>query len=185
MTETENGSTDETSRDDSGRPMLKFPSMDLGSKSTENRTLPPDVKPDQVKDTTAEDVFFYNPDSTQEAANQHYSMGVLNGLWGARTDDNIKIARQVLGTYGDDDVIAGLERDGTGSHHLIIEAVFNLVKRLEREYTELHGPGQITGKNMGSIVMKKFGERAKELLHHAIYDARQKVISKHGGIPSS
>jgi hypothetical protein len=183
MSETENGSTSEIGRGEDGRPMLDFPSMDdLGSKSTETRTLPPEPDSPAAPAKEATDEFFYNPDSGQEEMNQHYSMGRLNALWGSRADDNIKIAMQVLATYGDDDVIAELQRDGTGSHHLIIEKVFGLLERLKTEYTDLHGPAQITGANMGSVVMKQFGQRAKELLNREIHDARQEVIQKHGAI---
>jgi hypothetical protein len=188
MTEKEavSNESDEISRGEDGRPMLDFPSMkDLGSKSTENRTLPPDVKPEQVKDTTADsEAFCYNPDSTQSQMNEHYAMGKLNALWGSATDDNIKVARWVLGTYADDGIVADLERTGLGSHPDMVEAIYNAAIRLDKEAAAMDGRShsQITGKDMLSISMKKLGEKAKERLNHAINDAQASIIEKHGGI---
>jgi hypothetical protein len=193
MSENENGSDSEINRDDSGRPMISFPSMQNDESKSSKRAWVEGGDYPMGKDDNAQasppaesesDSFFYNPDSGQAQMNEHYAMGKLNALWGSATDDNIKVARWVLGSYADDGIVADLERTGLGSHPDMIEAIYNAAIRLDKEAAAMDGRShsQITGKDMLSISMKKMGEKVKERLHHAINDAQASIIEKHGGI---
>jgi hypothetical protein len=180
---------DEMERDEAGRPMLSFPSMEDDAKQKTSSAFWHGNSDDGAERreldnaTSDSDEFFYHPDGFQEDLNQNYAMKKLKAKWGSQTDDRIKTAKWFLNEYADDGYADDLNKNGLGSHPDMISAIYDVAQRLAKENMEQSkNDPKIKMKGMQSITMKKLGEKSREMLNQAIYDAQAKIIKKHGGI---